>query len=151
MTSLYNCSVLTKYIICERYGLISICQAKYIFILGQERHSGQLSVNQVFYRTHSLAQSLITLLTTTPYPHMSACMPTLQRHKHSNTHPQRVLQTSFLSISQYLLVTQPLFPKQKFSLLQERKLQRSWTISVIQFHNTWQEKRFVPLVNNAAI
>ena len=165
---------------------------------------------------------------------MSACMPPLHKHKHSDTHPHTVLQTSFLIISQYLLVTQPLFPEnamaphsstlawkvpwveepgrlqsmgslrvrhdwatslfslftfmhcrrkrqptpvsclenprdqgawwaaiyvvaqsrirlkqlssssssnlyfliKNFSLLQERKLQRSWTISVIQFHNT---------------
>lgn len=151
MTCLQNCSVLSKYSIYERYGPISICQAKYIFILGQERHRGQILVKQVFYRAHSLAQSLITFLTTTIYPHMSICMPPLHKHKHSNTHPHTVLQASFLIISQYLLVTQPLFLNQKFSLLQERKLQRSWTISVIQFHHTWQKKRFVPLVNNAAI
>ena len=165
---------------------------------------------------------------------MSACTPPLHKLKHSDAHPHTVLQTSFLIISQYLLVTQPLFPEKamaphsstlawkipcveepgrlqsmgslrvrhdwatslslftfmhcrrkrqptpvsclenprdwgawwaaiygvaqsrtrlkqlssssssnlyflikNFSLLQERKLQRSWTTSVIQFHNMW--------------
>ena len=111
MTCLQNCSVLSKYIICERYGPISICQAKYIFVLGQERPSGQILLKQVFYRTRPPAQSVIAFLTTTICPHMSACTPPLHKLKHSDAHPHTVLQTSFLIISQYLLVTQPLFPE----------------------------------------